>query len=187
MSQIVPIKGWLDEGIIKTELQPVSLDQIATCHHSQHVQVRLEVQLLDKDPDSGQPLRPKLPFRSRLTDAGYDLYAAEGAILRPGRSTMVKTGIIIAAPPGFYYTIEGRSSLWMKGIFPNRGIIDATYCGQVVVSLVNVTGEEFEVRCHDRIAQLILHRQYDANFVCVEEFSHQYNQRGKNGFGSTGK
>ena len=32
-----------------------------------------------------------------------------------------------------------------------------------------------------------LHRQYDANFVCVEEFSQQYNQRGKNGFGSTGK
>lgn len=165
----------------------VSRDQIATCHHSQHVEVRLEVQLLQQDPETGLPLSPKLPFRGRLTDAGYDLYAAENAILSPGRSTMVRTGIIIAAPPGFYYTIEGRSSLWMKGIFPNRGIIDATYCGQVVVSLVNVTGGAFEIKCHDRIAQLILHRQYDANFVMVEQFSDQYNQRGKNGFGSTGK
>lgn len=165
----------------------VSFDQIATCHHSQHVEVRLEVQLLQQDPDTGVQLNPKLPFRGRLTDAGYDLYAAESAVLPPGRSTMVRTGIIIAAPPGFYYTIEGRSSLWMKGIFPNRGIIDATYCGQVVVSLVNMTGDNFDIKCHDRIAQLIIHRQYDANFVCVGQFSSQYNQRGKNGFGSTGK
>jgi dUTP pyrophosphatase len=165
----------------------VAKNNIATCHQSQHVQVRLEVQLLDVDPTTQKSLNPKLPFRSRTTDAGYDLYAAEDAILAPGRSTMVKTGIIIAAPPGFYYTIEGRSSLWMRGIFPNRGIIDSTYCGQVVVSLVNVTGEHFAVECHDRIAQLILHRQYDANFVCVDQFSDQYDQRGTNGFGSTGK
>lgn len=165
----------------------VSIDQIVTCHQYQHVQVRLEVQLLSRDPDTGKSLLPKLPFRSRLTDAGYDLYAAEDAILPSGRSTMVKTGIIIAAPPGFYYTIEGRSSLWMQGIFPNRGIIDATYCGQVVVSLVNVSGSDFHIKLHDRIAQLILHRQYDANFVEVDAFSQQYNQRGKNGFGSTGK
>jgi len=149
--------------------------------------VRLEVQLLDKDPDTGLTLYPKLPFRSRDTDAGYDLYAAENACIQPGRSKMIRTGIIIAAPPGFYYTIEGRSSLWMKGVHPHRGIIDATYCGQVVVSLVNVSGEEFHIQRHDRIAQIVLHKQYHAHFLCVEEFSPQYNQRGTNGFGSTGK
>ena len=100
---------------------------------------------------------------------------------------MIRTGIKIAAPPGFYYTIEGRSSLWMKGIFPNRGIIDATYCGEVIVSLVNVTDKEFYINMSDRIAQLILHRQYDANFNLVEKFSPIYDQRGEDGFGSSGK
>lgn len=149
--------------------------------------VRLEVQLLHNDPETGLPLSPKMPYRGRATDAGYDLYAAEAACIPPGRAKMVRTGIIIAAPPGYYYTIEGRSSLWMKGIFPNRGIIDATYCGQVVVSLVNVTDSEFKIQCHDRIAQIILQRQYDAKFVPVEQFSAEYNQRGLNGFGSTGR
>lgn len=100
---------------------------------------------------------------------------------------MVRTGLIIAAPPGFYYTIEGRSSLWMQGIFPNRGIIDATYTGQVVVSLVNVTGDPYKIGLHDRIAQIILHRQYDANFVLVDNFSAVYDQRGEDGFGSSGQ
>lgn len=165
----------------------VALDELATCHIQQHIQVRLEVQTMLEDPNTGDPLKPKMPFRKRVTDAGYDLYAAEVAELIPGRATMVRTGIKIAAPPGFYYTIEGRSSLWMQGIFPNRGIIDATYCGHVVVSLVNVTGETFSIDLHDRIAQLILHRQYDANFVVVDEFSSAYNQRGEDGFGSSGR
>jgi dUTP pyrophosphatase len=145
------------------------------------------VQLLESDPETGIKLNPKMPFRGRDTDAGYDLYAAEDALLQPGRSTMVRTGIIIAAPPGYYYTIEGRSSLWMRGIFPNRGIVDSTYCGQLVVSLINVTDKVFEVKCHDRIAQIILHPQYDADFQIVDQFSDAYNQRGKNGFGSSGR
>lgn len=165
----------------------VALDSPSTCNVHQHIQVRLEVKQLPEDPDTGESLQPRMPFRKRVTDAGYDIYAAEQAVLQPGRATMVRTGIIIAAPPGFYYTIEGRSSLWMQGIFPNRGIIDATYTGQVVVSLVNMTGEPFKIGLHERIAQIILHRQYDANFVLVDEFSPDYNQRGEDGFGSSGK
>lgn len=165
----------------------VAIDSPSTCHVQEHILVRLEVKKMSECPETGEPLQPKLPFRKRLTDAGYDIYAAEEAILPPGRATMVRTGIIISAPQGFYYTIEGRSSLWMQGIFPNRGIIDATYCGEVKVSLVNVTGEPFHVNLHERIAQLILHRQYDANFVLVDEFSSSYNQRGEDGFGSSGR
>lgn len=165
----------------------VAVDEPSTCNVQQHIQVRLEVQTMSEDPETGDILQPQMPFRKRVTDAGYDLYAAEEAELAPGRATMVRTGIKIAAPPGFYYTIEGRSSLWMKGIFPNRGIIDATYCGHVVVSLVNVTGAIFPIGLHDRIAQLVLHRQYDANFVLVDDFSSTYDQRGEDGFGSSGK
>ena len=130
----------------------------------------------------------KLPFRKRDTDAGYDIYSVEDKTLAPGRATIVCTGIHIAAPTGFYYTIEGRSSLWRdKRVFPNRGIIDATYTGEVVVSLVNVGEGPYQVSVGDRIAQILLHKQYHAEFIIVEEFSPHYNQRGNDGFGSSGK
>lgn len=145
----------------------------------EHINVRLEVELIHKNA--------KLPFRKRHTDAGYDLFSVENVNLQPHSATIVRTGIKIAAPPGFYYTIEGRSSLWLQGIFPNRGIIDATYCGEVVVSLVNVSDTTFDVKVHDRVAQMILHRQYDAHFILVDGFSTCYNQRGEDGFGSSGK
>lgn len=129
----------------------------------------------------------KLPFRKRSTDAGYDIYSIESATIRPGRSKIIHTGIKIACPPGFYYTIEGRSSLWLNGIFPNRGIIDSTFVDEVVVSLVNVNDDDYTVSIGDRIAQMVLHRQYDAHFEVVQEFHPLYNQRGTDGFGSSGK
>lgn len=141
--------------------------------------VRMEMRLIHPDA--------KVPFRSRNTDAGYDIYSIESIELPPRQATLVKTGVEISAPPGYYYTIEGRSSLWRKGIFPNRGIIDSTYCDEVLVSLVNFNNTTFHITSGDRIAQIILHAQYDAEFEIVEDFSPLYNQRGKNGFGSTGR
>ena len=155
------------------------IDSVAVVNQTQKTEVRIEIRKLVSEA--------QIPFRKRKTDAGYDLYSIEDAWLQPGLAAIVKTGLAIAAPPGFYYTIEGRSSLWMQGIFPNRGIIDSTYCGETVVSLVNVSGEPFKINKGDRVAQIILHRQYDANFAPVDEFSALYNARGTDGFGSSGK
>lgn len=129
----------------------------------------------------------RVPTRKRTTDAGYDIYACETVILPPGRATIVHTGLRLAAPPGFYYTIEGRSSLWSKGIVPNRGIIDATFNDEVVVSLVNFSPDPYEVEVGHRIAQLLLHQQLHMQFKAIDQFSPEYNQRGLQGFGSTGK
>jgi dUTP pyrophosphatase len=158
-------------------------DRLANCTVTKvgfdQITVNLEVML--KHPEA------KLPFRKRETDAGYDIYSVESVTLPPNRATIVHTGIHIASPPGFYYTIEGRSGLWKQGIFPNRGIIDATYTGEVVVSLVNVNNNHFQINVGNRIAQIILHRQYDATFKAVEEFSRCYSERGTDGFGSSGR
>ena len=141
--------------------------------------IRLEMQLLHSDA--------KIPSRSRVTDAGYDLYSIEKVILPPQVATIIRTGVKISAPPGYYYTIEGRSSLWSKGIFPNRGVIDATFTGEIVVSLINVNNEDYIVNIGDRIAQILIHEQHSAYFDVVAEFSPEYNVRGVNGFGSSGK
>ena len=141
--------------------------------------IRLEMQLLDPDA--------KIPSRGRVTDAGYDLYSIEKMVLLPQVATIIRTGVKISAPPGYYYTIEGRSSLWSKGVFPNRGVIDATFTGEIVVSLINVNSEDYTVNIGDRIAQILIHEQHSAYFDVVADFSQEYNVRGVNGFGSSGK
>ncbi len=142
-------------------------------------QVRLECKLLDSDA--------QLPIRSRTTDAGYDVSAIQNAVIPAGGVVRVNTGIALAAPAGYYYSIDGRSSLWMKGIIPFRGIVDATYTGPLIVVLMNTSSEPYQINKGDRIAQLILHRILHCDIAVVTEFSPYYNQRGTNGFGSTGR
>ena len=129
----------------------------------------------------------KLPSKKRDTDAGYDLFSIMDAELSPKAATLVRTGICLSAPQGYYYTIEGRSSLWSVGIMPNRGIIDTGYTGEIWVSLVNYTDEVYRVHKGDRIAQILFHKQYDARFDLVNQFGPEYNHRGNHGFGSTGR
>lgn len=128
-----------------------------------------------------------LPSRKRDTDAGWDIYASEDVQLQPGKSTIVQTGCVVAAPAGWYITIEGRSSLWSKGIFPNRGVIDSGFTGDLIVSLVNTTNEPYSISRGDRIAQLLVHRHHPTVICEVDEFLPEYIIRGDRGFGSTGR
>lgn len=129
----------------------------------------------------------KLPFRKRITDACYDVATVEAATIPPHGVVNFPTGLIISAPPGFYYTVDGRSSLWSAGIVPFRGTIDATYVGDLHVAVMNISDIPYEVAKGDRIAQLTLHRILMIDLVEVDEFSPEYNKRGTNGFGSSGK
>lgn len=144
------------------------------------VRVRSEVRLIHP--------AAQMPYRKRPTDAGYDIHSIQNISLPPNGPTIIRTGIQLSVPPGWYYSVEGRSSLWRKRIFPEaRGIIDSTYCGELEVSLVNLNTTPYEILVGDRIAQIILHKQYDADFIRVDQFSSLYNCRGTEGFGSTGR
>ena len=127
------------------------------------------------------------PSRSRDTDAAFDLYAAEGAAINARDFVFVTTSLQIAAPPGYYYSIEGRSSMFFSGIIAFRGIIDAGYTGEIKIGLYNISDGIYKVTKGDRIAQLILHEVQEPEFVNVKEFSAAYDQRGLAGWGSSGK
>ncbi len=100
---------------------------------------------------------------------------------------MVSTGICISCPEGYYFTIEGRSGLYSKGIFPTRGIIDAGYTGEIKIGLYNTNKVDYNIEKNDRIAQMTLHKAYNIDFTNVNEFSPDYKTRGDAGFGSSGK
>lgn len=141
--------------------------------------VRMECQLIHEDA--------RLPYRKRNTDAAYDVASIEDAVVPPHDIKNIDTGIIIVAPPGFYITVEARSSLAKQGIIPTRGIIDSCYLGHLMVILTNQTDKEYHVKKFDRIAQIILNKQEHMDFQIVDKFSKEYSHRGHDGWGSTGR
>jgi dUTP pyrophosphatase len=129
----------------------------------------------------------KIPSRAKTFDAGMDVYATHDITLSPGKFTEIKTGMALSAHDGYYFTIEGRSSLFKYGIEPVRGIIDASYTGEITVVLFNVSSVPYDIKKGDRVAQLIMHRVYVPDIVVVDNFSIDHRNRGDAGYGSTGK
>ena len=118
-------------------------------------QVSLPVPIVQLDPDL------PLPSYAHPGDAGLDLYAAEGAVLRAGGGrALVPTGISIAIPVGYAGFLLPRSGLALRhgiSVVNAPGLIDAAYRGEVKVVLVNTDPKEpYEVHRGDRIAQLVI-------------------------------
>lgn len=128
----------------------------------------------------------KVPTRGTNYAAGADLYAVEKVIIPPQSRAVVSTGICIEIPETYYGQIAPRSGLAVtKGIMTMAGIIDADYRGEIKVVLYNSDSEAtFRIDRGDRIAQLIIKRQYAFDFEVVPELSDTV--RADGGFGSTG-
>ena len=98
---------------------------------------------------------------------------------------MVKTGIAIAIPPGYYGRVAPRSGLAVKkGIDVLAGVIDSGYRGEVGVVLQNLSDEDFLFSEGERVAQLILEQCNTISWVDVDELEDSVRSDG--GFGSTG-
>ena len=134
-------------------------------------------------------LRPEAitPSKARFSDAAYDIYAMEDVVIPPKTQLLVSTGIAIAPPLGWYYTVNPRSGNGVRGILPMRGIIDTGYTGEVKIVVYNHADTPFTVQRGNRIAQLTPHRVTRVDFHEVGEFSEAYSLRGSNGWGSSGK
>ena len=129
------------------------------------------------------------PQQALTGDAGYDLFAAESAVVEPGRRASVGTGIAVAIPEGCAGLVLPRSGLAAKhGItLPNApGLIDSGYRGEVRVLLLNTDPSvPFDVAVGDRIAQLLLVRFESPALEEADELDST--ARGSGGFGSTGR
>ena len=80
-----------------------------------------------------------IPTQATEGDAGYDLYSLEEVTLAPMARAVVKTGISIAIPMGFYGRVAPRSGLAVKkGLDVLAGVVDAGYRGDVGVVLINL-------------------------------------------------
>ncbi len=126
-----------------------------------------------------------LPTRGSAFAAGYDLYAAEDAVVKAWNKSLVSTCIAVAVPHGYYGRIAPRSGLAVKhNIGINAGVIDSDYRGHVKVLLINHGKDEHNVSAGDKIAQLILEKIATPEVLEVDDL--EGTVRGNAGFGSTG-
>ena len=129
--------------------------------------------------------RARTPLRASAKSAGYDLFAADGAVIAAGARACIATDIQIAIPEGCYGRIAPRSGLAAKyGLDVGAGVVDADFRGNVKVLLFNFGDEPFEVNPGDRIAQIIMEKILNAEIV--EVASLDATDRGEGGFGSSG-
>lgn len=138
--------------------------------------MRIDIKLLDP--------RAKPPERARPDDAGADLFSVEHLDVAPGCRRVIKTGISVAIPTGYYGRVAPRSGLAVKkGADVLAGVVDAGFRGEICVVLINLGQEWFEVKPGDRIAQLIIETCAPATWNAVDELPESARQSG--GFGST--
>lgn len=100
----------------------------------------------------------------------------------------IPTNLIIHLPSNTYGRIAEKSSLASKGIGVLGGVIDAGYCGEVMVNLFNFSEKNISFSKGERIAQLICEV---AKSVKIEEVTnermiilHTNSERKEKGFGS---
>lgn len=131
-----------------------------------------------------------LPTYGSAEAAGADLYACldEPVTIAPGETVFIPTGLAMEVPKGYAGLVYARSSLGAKrGLAPANkvGVIDSDYRGEVRVVLHNHGAETQTVAGGDRIAQLLITPVLQPEFVEVAQLDDT--QRGRGGFGSTGK
>lgn len=111
----------------------------------------------------------------------------KGLLIHPGGRALISTGLQIALPVGYEAQIRPRSGLALKNgisVVNSPGTIDSDYRGDIGIILINHGFEPFMVEQGDRIAQMVIVKHEQAEFVEVQELDET--SRGDGGFGHTG-
>ena len=142
----------------------------------------LEIKVVNK---GHQPL----PQYATEQSAGMDLRANLDAPveLKPMERRLIPTGLHISLPKGYEAQVRPRSGLALKKgvtVLNTPGTIDADYRGEIGVVLINLSQEAFIVEDGERIAQMVIARHEQGQFVPVEVLDET--ERGEGGYGHTG-
>ena len=131
----------------------------------------------------------QLPEYATAQSAGVDLRANldEQVVMKPMERRLIPTGLFISLPVGFEAQVRPRSGLAIKKgitVLNTPGTIDADYRGEIGVILINLSQEDFTVNDGERIAQMVIARHEQAEWIQVETLDET--ERGAGGFGHSG-
>lgn len=119
--------------------------------------------------------------------ACFDIQSASDAVIPPGGTAILDTGLRFRIPVGHALMVYSRSGHGFKhdvSLSNGTGVIDSDYRGEMKVKLRNDGAEPFTVKHGDRIAQAMLIQLPRLHMIAgtVENDT----ARGTGGFGSTG-
>lgn len=131
-----------------------------------------------------------LPEYATPGSSGMDIraYLNEPLPIQPLERLLVPTGLFIELPVGYEAQIRPRSGLAIKqGLtcLNTPGTIDADYRGEIKIILINLSRQEQVIHPGDRIAQMVIQKVENIEWVPVTEL--ETTQRNAGGFGHTGK
>lgn len=136
-------------------------------------------------------------------DIGIDLYSNEDVVIPFQRSKLVHTGVCLQPPKCYWLQVQDRSSV-SKFCHAMAGIIDTSYTGEVLIrmychtpkweevkntdvnGLVWYNDEGYIIKRGDKIAQLIIRKSYNYEFLLNKVEELEITERKDKGFGSTG-
>lgn len=141
-----------------------------------------QVRLVNKSPHP-------LPEYQTPGSAGMDLrvFLEEPVTLQPLERRLMPTGLFMELPQGYEAQIRPRSGLAIKRgltLINTPGTIDSDYRGEIMVPLVNLSGEPQTINDGERIAQMVIARYEQISWELVTEL--ETTQRGEGGFGHSG-
>lgn len=135
-------------------------------------------------------LRPDaiIPEYQREGDAGFDFHIVEETTVPAHGVKILPTGLALAVPAGYEMQVRLRSGAALRTplIIPNApATIDSGYRGEIGIIVRNMSGEDYKVGKGERIAQGVIAPVMTARFEERQELP--ASQRGRDGYGSTGR
>jgi dUTP pyrophosphatase len=141
-----------------------------------------QVQIINKSPH-------ELPAYQTHGSSGMDIRAwlDSPITLKPLERKLLPTGLYMSLPHGYEAQIRPRSGLAIKRgltVVNAPGTIDSDYRGEIMVAIINLSGEEQEINDGERIAQMIISKYEQISWDVVETLDET--TRGAGGFGHSG-
>ena len=132
----------------------------------------------------------ELPKYETVGSAGMDVRAniKEPVTLAPGAIKLIPAGLKVEIPLGYELQVRPRSGLALKhglGMANSIGTIDSDYRGEIGVIAINFSDKPYTIQPEERIAQLVLNKVEQIEWVEVTELG--TTERGAGGYGHTGK
>lgn len=131
----------------------------------------------------------KIPTKAHTTDAGFDVFATEDLVVKPGQVFKHPLNIRLALPAGCWAEIQSKSGLGTKGLLIYAGVIDESYRGIVHAIGTNLNhhdNQDIVIKKGQKIAQLTMNVHSNAYYMEQVGAVDTNTTRGSGGFGSSG-
>ena len=139
-------------------------------------------------------LTAKLPHRAHDGDAGMDFFFApetqKPAIIEPGQSAVLQTGIKLEVPKGYMLQIMNKSGVASKrSLLTGACVVDHGYTGEIFINLHNVGREVQLIEPGMKLAQGVFIQvgSFELDLIGEDNVYGETTSRGSGALGSTGE